>query len=114
MTGLRVVLGEDTAKLVGYQAVAFKECTVVMIDPAGVRRSVQVTAETLFEAAAIALHAFKNDGFTDFVANVFEIEIREPSVKHQVSIGQVRQWLGASVSDPRERLRREKLKRLVS
>ena len=84
-----------------------------MTDPDGVKRSVQVTAETLFEAAAMAVHAFKKDGFTNFVSNVFEIEVREPVVKHQVSIGQIRKWLDSSVQDPRERVRREKLKALV-
>jgi hypothetical protein len=92
---------------------ALKDCCVMMTDPQGVRRSVQVTADTLFEAAALAVYAFKKDGFTDFVSNVFEIEIREPVVKHQVSIGQIKRWLDGNVSDPRERLRREKLKAMV-
>jgi hypothetical protein len=90
-----------------------KDCRVMMTDPDGVKRSVQVTAETLYEAAAIAVHAFKKDGFTNFVSNVFEIEVREPVVTHQVSIGQLKQWLNGSVQDPRERMRREKLKAMV-
>ena len=55
----------------------------------------------------------KKDGFTDFVANVFEVEIREPVVKHQVSIGQLKLWLDGNVQDPREPIRREKLKAMV-
>jgi hypothetical protein len=90
-----------------------KDCRVMMTDPEGVRRSVQVTADTLFEAAALAVYAFRKDGFTDFVSNVFEIEVREPVVKHQVSIGQIKKWLDGNVSDPRERIRREKLKAMV-
>ena len=85
----------------------------MMIDPQGVKRSVHVTAETLFEAAALAVYAFKKDGFTDFVSNVFEIEVREPVVKHQVSIGQIKNWLNGNVSDPRERIRREKLREMI-
>jgi len=87
-----------------FWAMPHKDCRVVMTDPQGVKRSVQVTAETLFEAAAIAVHAFKRDGFTDFISSVFEIEVTEPVVKHQVSIGQIRTWLDSSVSDPRERI----------
>jgi hypothetical protein len=93
--------------------VPLKDCRVVMTDPQGVKRSVQVTADTLFEAAALAVYAFKKDGFTDFIANVFEVEIREPVVKHQVSVGQLRKWLDGTVSDPRERMRRDKLKAMV-
>lgn len=90
-----------------------KDCRVVMTDPQGVRRSVRVTAETLFEAAALAVYAFRKDGFTEFVSNVFEVEIREPVVKHHVSVGQLKKWLNATVSDPRERTRRDKLKEMV-
>ena len=77
------------------------------------KRLVQVTVGTLFEAAALAVHAFKNDGFTDFVSNVFKIEVREPVVKHQVTVGQLKTWLNGNVQDPRERTRREKLKVMV-
>lgn len=90
-----------------------RDCRVEMTDPQGVKRSVQVTAETLFEAAALAVYAFRKDGFTDFVANVFEVEIREVVVKHQVSVGQLKKWLDGNVSDPRERIKREKLKAMV-
>jgi len=44
---------------------------------------------------------------------VFEVEIREVVVKHQVSVGQLKKWLDGNVSDPRERIRREKLKAMV-
>lgn len=85
----------------------------MMIDQQGVSRSVRVTAETLFEAAALAVYAFRKDGFTEFVSNVFEVEIREPVVKHHVSVGQLKTWLNGTVSDPRERTRRDKLKEMV-
>lgn len=90
-----------------------KDCRVVMTDPHGVKRSVRVTADTLFEAAALAVYAFKKDGFTDFVANVLEVQVREPVVKHQVSVGQVKQWLDATQQDPREQARRQRLKTMM-
>lgn len=85
----------------------------MMTDPQGTKRTVRVTADSLFEAAALAVYAFKKDGFTDFIANVLEVEIREPVVRHQVSIGQLKQWLNGSVQDPRERTRRDRLKAMV-
>lgn len=68
-----------------------------MTDPQGVKRTVEVNAESLFEAAVLAIHAFRKDEWTDFVANVLELAIREPAVKHQVSIAQVKRWLEGSV-----------------
>ena len=90
-----------------------RDCNVAMTDLQGVRRSVRVTAETLFEAAALAVYAFRKDGFTEFVSNVFEVEVREPVVKHQVSVGQLKKWLNGEVADPRERARRNRLKEMV-
>jgi hypothetical protein len=55
----------------------------------------------------------KKDEWTDFVANVLELEIREPAVKHQVSIAQVKRWLDGSVQDPREQVKRERLKAML-
>ena len=47
-----------------------KDCRVVMTDPQGIRRSVRVTAETLFEAAALAVYAFPANerAFNDLLA----------------------------------------------
>jgi hypothetical protein len=57
--------------------------------------------------------AFDASCFTDFVSNMLEVEIRDPVVKHYVSVGQLKKWLNATVSDPRERTRRDTLKEMV-
>ena len=40
-----------------------RSCTVTLGEPNGVRHSVQVRAESLFEAAALGLAALKHDGW---------------------------------------------------
>jgi hypothetical protein len=61
---------------------------VSLTDPKGVRHAVDVTAESLHEAAAMALVVYKQNGWTDPVGSAarLEVEVREPAVKAH--------WLG--------------------
>lgn len=74
-----------------------KSCSVGLTDPQGIRHTVEVTAESLFEAAAIALAAFKKSGWTDPVGSAarLEVEVRELPVRHTVSVLQIQRWLRA-------------------
>ena len=65
------------------------------------------------KAAGLAVYGFRQDGFTEFVSNGFGVEIRERMVKHHVSVGRSKIWLNGTVSDPRQRTRRDKLKEMV-
>jgi hypothetical protein len=62
--------------------VALRTCTVSFTDPSGVRHSVEVTGESIYEAAALGDPALKNSGWVDAIAPgiEFEIEVRAPSV----------------------------------
>ena len=44
---------------------ATRRCTVTVTDGAGVRHSVEVNAETLFEAAVLGLAAMKREEWVD-------------------------------------------------
>jgi len=68
--------------------VSVKTCSVSLNDPQGVKHTVDVTADSLFEAAATALAIFKKNGWTDSVgsAALLEVEVREPPVKHTVTV----------------------------
>lgn len=47
--------GEHMAKMLPCQAVPLRSCVVSFTDNRGVQHSVEVTAETLFEAAALGV-----------------------------------------------------------
>ncbi len=95
---------------------ALKTCTVSFRDPAGITHSVEVTAESLFEAAASALAVFKKDGWTDPLgaATRLEVEVREPSAKHTVTVMQIQRWLQGATPSPAERVKKDKLRELLA
>ena len=64
-------------------------CIVTLTDSRGIRHSVEVTAESLFEAGVLALAAFRKAGWVDEapgLASRLEVEIREPSVKPTMTL----------------------------
>jgi hypothetical protein len=95
---------------------AVQTCSVTFIDPRGVRHTVDVLAESLFEAAALGLAALKKDGWTEPVgpATKLEVEVRSPAVKHAVSVLQIQRWLHGATSSPNERVRKDRLKSIIS
>jgi len=94
---------------------AARPCTVILTDPTGVRHSVDVTAESLFEAAALGLAAMNAEGWanTDAPAATLEISVVQPVVKHAVSVQQVVRWLEGVTTSPKEAAKKKHLKGLL-
>jgi hypothetical protein len=76
--------GESKANLVLSGAPRLRACTVSLRDPEGVRHTVTVHAESLFEAAAHALAAFRKGWAADaHTPNaIIRVEGHLPSVFH--------------------------------
>ena len=73
-----------------------QSCTVSFTGPNGVRHSVNVTAESLYGAAALGVSLLRQDGTT-----------------HAVTIAQVRRWTEGIAASPDDVLRKNRLKRLL-
>jgi hypothetical protein len=88
---------------------------VTLTDTQGIRHAVDVTAESLYEAAATALAIFKKNGWTDPVGSAarLEVEVREPGVKHTVTVLQIQRWLQGAAPSPNERVRKDRLRALL-
>lgn len=93
------------------------QCRVSYADAEGVH-SVTVTAETLFEAVAQAVVAFREDKTlskvpgpdTDFTVSV----LREP-VEHVIRLRKIQDWAQPSnVGGPSETLRRERVRKMLT
>jgi hypothetical protein len=78
-----------------------KTCTVSVTDRCGTRHSVEVLAESLYEAAALGLKLLRD---ADWVGTLepmtrLQLQVRAPTVMHEVTIQQLQRWLdGASNS----------------
>jgi hypothetical protein len=74
-----------------------------------------VNADSLFEAAVLALQAFKASGWTEGIGPATQVKWRCASRRRVTSwsVGQIQRWTeGASVS-PAERLKRDRLKAML-
>ena len=94
-----------------------KACLVTATMADGTRHSVEVTAETLFEAAAEAAGLLCKNAWVGVVgpATKFEVKVQEPAVVHHVTMQQLMRWLDGATPSPNEMVRKKKLKeRLAS
>jgi hypothetical protein len=93
-----------------------RSCLVTFTDSRGIRHSVEVTAESLFEAGALAVSALRQAGFVEDVpgpASSLEIEVREPAVKHIVTLAQLQRWANGATRSPVEKIKRDRLRELL-
>jgi hypothetical protein len=60
--------GEQKANMIRWPAVALRTCTVSFVGPSGVRHAVEVTAESVYEGAALGVSALRNSGWADAIA----------------------------------------------
>ena len=95
---------------------ALRTCTVSFIGPSGIRHSVDVTAESVYEAAALGISALKRSGWADAVApgTELEIQVREPPTCHRLTVRQIHRWCDGVTVSPDETLKKRRLKRLLA
>ena len=92
-----------------------KTCTVSFTAPSGVRHSVEVSADSLYEAAILGLTLLKQADWVDPVAlgTPLEIQVKNPETTHRVSLAQLRRWVDGTAVSPDETLRKRRLKELL-
>jgi hypothetical protein len=87
---------------------------VTVHDVEGVAHHVEVQGSTLFEAAAAALAAFRQQGWAAeaLTANaILRVEVRVPAIVHEVPLKSVERWLSAPTDSPRDQLLKRQLGR---
>jgi hypothetical protein len=92
-----------------------KTCIVSFTGPSGVRHSTEVTAESVYEAAALGISLLRQDDWADHLALGTQIEVRvsHPATTHSVSLEQLRRWCDGVAVSPDEVLKRRKVKQLI-
>ena len=81
----------------------------------GVRHSVEVTAETLYEAAAVALNIFRRSEWADELgpSTKLTVSVKSPETTHMVTAHQIRRWCNGVAVSPDELLRRNRVRILI-
>jgi hypothetical protein len=92
-----------------------RSCTVSFTGPSGVVHSVEVMAESLYEAAVLGLNALRRDGWVATVApgTTLSVQVREPATTHSVSVAQLHRWCDGVAVSPDETLKKRKMKQLL-
>jgi hypothetical protein len=95
--------------------VPVRSCFVSFRDLRGITHSCEVQAESLYEAAVLAVNVFRKEPWLEPVgrATVLDIEVREPGTRHALSIQQLERWLAGGPGTPGEAMKRAKLKMLM-
>jgi hypothetical protein len=96
--------------------VAERTCTVSFTDTRGIKHSVDVTADSLFEAAVLGVKVLRAGEWNDPPAQtaVIEVEVRNPSVRHTVSLVHISRWLNGTSNSPAESMKKVKLRKLLA
>ncbi len=90
-----------------------RQCSVSFLDPGGIRHTVAIEADSLYEAAVLALSAFREHGCAPGDGCPLQIEVAGPAVTHTVTPARVREWLRSTAKSPAERIAKDRLKALL-
>jgi hypothetical protein len=96
--------------------VVLRTCTVAIKDVRDVEHSIEVTAETLYEAIATALAALQQDNWVGEIGQVFTtvtVVVQQPPVKHEVKMKDFVSWLGRQGRSPAEVILKQKLEKIL-
>ena len=96
--------------------VVLRTCTVAVKDIRDVEHYIEVTAETLYEAIAIALAALQQDNWVGEVGQGFttvSVFVQQPPVKHEVKMKDFVSWLGRQGRSPAEVILKQKLEKIL-
>jgi hypothetical protein len=94
---------------------AFRTCRVVCRDIEGVEHAVEVSAESLFEAVARGLVAFRG---AEWVADIghgqttITVVVKQPEVAHTVRMRDFEAWLESNGRSPAEMVLKSGLREL--
>ena len=92
-------------------------CLVSVVDLEGIEHSVNVTAETVYEAVALGLVALRQDEWVGEIGSgltTISIVAQRPSVRHEIKARDFQSWLSRKNSSPAEVAVRARVEKLLA
>jgi hypothetical protein len=91
-----------------------RSCRVTVQDLEGITHTVEVTAESLFEAVAHGLAALRrSEWVAGFQQGIVRVSVADVRVEHQVKLADFTEWLERPARSPREVIQRQKLRSIL-
>jgi hypothetical protein len=97
--------------------VALRTCRVACRDLNGIEHTVEVTADSLYEAVAQGLRAFRN---ADWAADIghgqtaVTVVVRQPEIEHKIRVRDFEIWLESAGQTPSEMSLKVRLRQLLA
>ncbi|MFN2532912.1 MAG: hypothetical protein ABR555_16610 [Pyrinomonadaceae bacterium] len=88
-------------------------CIVSYVDIEGLRHTVEVEAESMYEAAVLAIRTFKQHSCEPQEMSKLEVEIRS-SITHSVTVQKVHSWLNGGAKTPKDAVIKQRLRDLLA
>jgi hypothetical protein len=106
---------ERKANMLLSEIMAVRSCRVTIQDLEGVAHTVEVTAESLYEAVAQGLAALRrSDWVHGFQQGIVKVSVADVRVEHQVRLADFTQWLEKpGAKSPREMIQRQRLRSIL-
>jgi hypothetical protein len=85
-------------------------------DLKGIEHSIEVTADSLYEAVAHGLRVFRENDWVDDVGRgqtTVTVVVRQPEVEHKVRVRDFEQWLESQGRTPAEMSLKSRLRELM-
>ena len=89
-----------------------RSCVVSYLDIEGIRHTVEVEAESLYEAAVLGMRVFREHRCEPGDLSKLEVEIRS-SVTHTVTPKKVREWLDRTAKSPKDAATKQRLREML-
>ena len=95
---------------------AVRTCRVTCVDLNGIEHSVDVTADTLYEAVARGLVAFREAEWAGDIGQgetTVTVMLKQPEVEHKVRMRDFEAWLDSNARSPAEMTLKSRLRELL-
>jgi hypothetical protein len=91
-----------------------RSCRVTVQDMEGVAHTVEVTAESLFEAVAQGLAALRGrEWVAGITQGTVKVSVAHVRVEHEVKMVEFTKWLDRPGGSPREMIQRQKVRAIL-
>jgi len=90
-----------------------RSCRVSYQDGDGIRHSVEVTAETLYEAAVLGMTALRAAGWINAPNLRIDVTVKTPETTHSIGNAVLAAWLSRAGKSPREQALKSRLLELM-
>jgi hypothetical protein len=87
-------------------------CIVSYVDMEGLRHSVELEAESLYEAAVLAVRTFRQHDCEPGELSKLEVEVRT-AITHTVTLKKIHSWLQGGAKSPKEAITKDRLRALL-